>query len=115
MIIIMPEMLSKNSMDRDYSQVLIESASNKHIKTAVETDVIEAPIDSEVIEIAEEAEDQLQTMNASYAEKQVIGKQKFFNLGRSCTKWRNLDEKNAEQKLEFEGVSHKHVTKMEGI
>ena len=81
MIIIMPETQSKISMDRDFSQVVIKSALSKHTKTVVATDV-NVPIDLE-IGINQEAEDHHPTMSASYAKKQVIGKQKISIWGQS--------------------------------
>ena len=74
----MPEMLLRSSTARKCG-VVIELTSNKHTKTVVETDVIgvievETATDSE-----KEAEDHHQTMNASHAEKPVIGKN-FTNI-----------------------------------
>ena len=79
MIIIMPETQSKISMDRDFSQVVIKSALSKHTKTVVETDVIEVIEAETATDSEKEAEDHHQMMNASHAEKPVIGKN-FTNI-----------------------------------
>ena len=86
----MPEMLLKSSMERGYSQVATESMLSKHIKIAVGTDVNVVPIDLEMIAAEEkEAEDHHPTMSASYAEKQVIGKQKISFDGGKMYIWKN--------------------------